>query len=275
MKQLHTSRSWGLAFSVLLISPAYAQSAATPVVLSDVVVAQKFDLASEILPEPRQIFVSVPPGYDTLDAVPVVYVLDAEYRFDLARATRDYLSVTTRMPRALVVGIANPSRSTRDRDLLPESYGGDAEAFGRFVREELRPTIEELYRTNSKNYLVGHSHGAVFAVHTLLRHPGDFDGYVAIDPSLKSIYPQGDTALRQDFGSRKLYLASSDLAYGYMRDVAADMQADFAVFKNSVVQAGDDNLLNVYFDHIADDHGNAYLPGLSRGWRYVFGWRFE
>ena len=60
--------------------------------------------------------------------------------------------------------------------------------------------------------------------------------YIAIDPSLKNIYGPEDTGLQRDLSDKNLYLASSDVAYGFMEDVAADMQADFAMFKNRLIQ---------------------------------------
>jgi predicted alpha/beta superfamily hydrolase len=115
----------------------------------------------------------------------------------------------------------------------------------------------------------------VFVVHTLLNNPTLFDSYIAIDPSLKHMYNEGDSLLNQNLNGKKLYLASSDIAYGYLEDVAADMQADFAVFKKYLYQSRESNNLSFKIDHINDDHGNSYIQGISRGVRYILNWRFE
>jgi predicted alpha/beta superfamily hydrolase len=241
-----------------------------------IVIGQIITLKSAVLNEQRQIYVSLPDGYDTLTSnLPVIYVLDAEYRFGIAQSIQSYFNITTRIPRAILIGIANPTKETRQRDYLPKAYGGEAEKFSKFLSEEVFEFVEQGYKASKKRYLAGHSHGGVFVVYTLLNKPDLFEGYIAIDPSLKHIYSDGDTLLNRELKDKRLYLASSDVAYGYLEDVAADMQADFAVFKNRLYQTREKNKLSFKIDHIDDDHGNSYIHGFSRGLRYVFNWRFE
>jgi len=233
-------------------------------------------IKSDVLKEERQIYISVPPGYDTITAkLPVIYVLDAEYRFGIAQSIQSYFNLTTRIPRAILVGIANPTKESRQRDYLPASYGGEAQTFSKFLSAELLPFIEKNYKANQKRYVAGHSHGGIFVVYALLNTPSLFEGYIATDPSLKHIYDKSDTLLNRNLDNKRLYLASSDVAYGFSEDVAADMQADFAIFKNHLYQSREKNKLSFKIDHIPDDHGNSYIQGFSRGLRYVFNWRFE
>ena len=233
-------------------------------------------IKSDILNEERQIYVSLPTGYDTLSSrLPVVYVLDAEYRFGIAQSIQSYFNITTRIPKAILIGIANPTKEARQRDYLPSSYGGEAQTFSRFLSEEVFALIEQRYKAGKKRYLAGHSHGGVFVIYTLLNNPNLFEGYLAVDPSLKHIYNDTDTLLSRKLNDKKLYLASSDVGYGYLEDVAADMQADFAIFKNHLYQTREKNKLSFKVDHIRDDHGNSYIQGFSRGLRYLFNWRFE
>lgn len=239
-------------------------------------IGQKITISSIVLNEERQVYVSLPNGYDTLSSnLPVIYILDAEYRFGIAQSIQSYFGITTKIPQAILVGIANPDPEARQRDYLPKSYGGESQNFSKFLSEELFPFIEQEFKANQRRYLAGHSHGGVFVVYTLLNNPNFFEGYIAIDPSLKHIYNEGDSGLQQDLSNKKIYLASSDVAYGYLEDVAADMQADFAIFKNHLFQTREKNHLNFKIDHINDDHGNSYIQGFSRGLRYIFDWRFE
>ncbi len=233
-------------------------------------------IKSDVLNEERQIYIYLPPGYDTLTSrLPVIYVLDAEYRFGIAQSIQAYFNITTRIPQTILVGIANPTKESRQRDYLPPAYGGKAQNFSEFISKELFPFIEKNFKASQKRYLAGHSHGGVFAVYTLINNPNLFEGYIAIDPSLKHIYNESDSLLTRELGNKRLYLASSDVAYGYLEDVAADMQADFAIFKNHLYQSRERNKLNFKIDHIYDDHGNSYIQGFSRGLRYMFNWRFE
>ena len=211
-----------------------------------------------MLNEERQIYIHLPQGYDTLTSrLPVIYVLDAEYRFGVAQSIQSYFNFTTKIPPAILVGIANPTKESRQRDYLPSSYGGQAQNFSKFISIELFTFIEKKFKANGKRYLAGHSHGGVFVVYTLLNNPDLFEGYIAIDPSLKHIYNENDTLMHQELSDKRLYLASSDVAYGYLEDVAADMQADFAIFKNRLYQSRDKNKLSFKIDHIYDDHGDS------------------
>jgi predicted alpha/beta superfamily hydrolase len=237
---------------VAFVTAGFAQKKHT----SPIEIGEIINVHSSILNEERPIYVSLPPGYDTLTSnIPVIYVLDAEYRFGVAHSIQSYFYITTKIPKAILVGIANPSTEA--------------------LSEELFPLIEQKYKAKPKRYLAGHSHGGVFVIYTLLNNANLFEGYIAIDPSLKHIYNDRDTLLNQELTSKKLYLASSDVAYGYLEDVAADMQADFAIFKNHLYQTREKNKLNFKIDHINDDHGNSYIQGFSRGLRYLFNWRYE
>ena len=241
-----------------------------------IIIGEILSIYSEVLDEKREIYVALPRGYDTLSKkLPVIYVLDAEYRFELAKSIHSYFGITTRTPRAILIGVANPSQDTRVMNLLPNSYGGFADKFSTFISTELFPLVEDRFKANQDRTIIGHSHGGVFTLYTLLNNPDSFSRYIAIDPSLKHIYQEGDSGLDQNLEDKRLYLASSDVAYGYLEDVAADMQADFAVFKNKLIQSRDKHKLQFKIDHINDDHGNSYINGLSRGLRYVFNWRFE
>src|SRR5882762_7890217 len=126
---------------------------------NSIVIGQIITLKSDVLKEQRPIYVALPGGYDTLTSnLPVIYVLDAEYRFGIAQSIQSYFYLTTRIPQAILIGIANPSKEARQRDYLPNSYGGDAEKFSQFLSKEVFRFVEQKYRANQKRYLVGHSH---------------------------------------------------------------------------------------------------------------------
>ena len=81
-----------------------------------------------------------------------------------------------------------PTHSLRRREgddddpCLKNSGGGDA--FLRFLKEELIPEIDRTYRTKPYRIIVGHSFGALLALHALQSEPDVFQGYIAIDPSV-------------------------------------------------------------------------------------------
>ena len=78
-------------------------------------VGKILSIQSEILDEDRQLYVSLPSNYDAnTENLPVVFVLDAEYRFNITQSIQTYFGLTTQIPPALLVGIANPTRDIRN-----------------------------------------------------------------------------------------------------------------------------------------------------------------
>jgi predicted alpha/beta superfamily hydrolase len=61
---------------------------------------------------------------------------------------------------------------------------GGNEAFLQFIREELMPYVDANYKTQSYKILAGHSFGGITSINCVLTHPGMFDAYIAISPSL-------------------------------------------------------------------------------------------
>jgi uncharacterized protein len=189
-----------LALSTALVAipvPALAQAEAG----EPVVIGHRLTLHSEILGEDRRILVHLPHGYATsTERYPVLYVLDGPDHFHHVSGVTQSLADTYRIPAMIVVGIANTNRS---RDLSPPPHGenyqighisisiadvlptaGGADAFLRFITDELAPFLEARYRTSEFRLLYGHSQGGLFATHSLLTRPESFHAYIASSPSL-------------------------------------------------------------------------------------------
>jgi hypothetical protein len=153
-----------------------------------IIIGEATTIRSQILGEEREILVSLPPAYEaSTDRYPVLYLLDGPGHFHHATGTVAVLARSGAIPALIVVGIGNTDRMrdmtpTHD-DRLPTS--GGAEAFLRFIREELIPHVEGRYRTHSYRVLVGHSLAGLFTVHALTLAPQAFDAYVALSPTLE------------------------------------------------------------------------------------------
>ncbi len=143
-------------------------------------------LHSDVLAEDREIFVRVPPGYETQDkAFPIVYVLDGEWNFELVAAYLDYMIDNHVYPEVIVVGVRNVNRN---RDYVPRSdpnflYTGGADAFLSFIENEWTAFMGANYRTSGERILIGHSFGGVFTLHALFKRPELFDAYIALGSS--------------------------------------------------------------------------------------------
>ncbi len=159
-------------------------------------------ISSDPLGEDREIWVSLPMNYKKGESYPVLYVLDAEWRFDLVRSMAYDLSGNRKIPRHIVVGIPHidmenkrgidltfsQSRIEYDGEAVDSTWynasnSGGAERFYHFLSDELIPLINKHYATNGNNILVGHSYGGYFGAYIAGRnHP--FSALQLYDPSL-------------------------------------------------------------------------------------------
>lgn len=159
------------------------------------------------------VFIKLPQGYYAAKQknYPVVYLLDANFYFDMISAAITKSIEVGGLPPTIVVGIGYQNLammdSLRDRDFtypaadkkLGMSLSGGAEQFLFFIDKELIPYVDSKYPNNSKRVLVGHSCGGYFASYALSRHLANrdtnFKGYLAASPSLE----YGDGYLLKQF----------------------------------------------------------------------------
>lgn len=228
--------------------------------------------SSEILGENRSVHIGLPKDYfQSSTSYASTYVLDAEYKYDICRSMHQYFEISTRMPGTIMIGIANVSRETRNRDLLPSNFGGSDSLFRSFLQNEMIPYIEENFRVNDERALFGHSHGGVFAVNTLLQDHELFKRYIAVDASFQIINSALPDSLSTDLSEKSLYISSSDGLYGFGEEVSSDMITNNMIFQNFMVQNRRASL-NFFAEHIQDDHGHSLLTGFHRGYRWVMDW---
>lgn len=130
---------------------------------------------SKVLNEYRSIRVYLPRGYKqhTSRRYPVVYFQDGQNVFESgnfgswnATSTLDRLIARGQMEE--VIAVAVDHGSNRYNDFVPPQDGGRADAYARFLAEELKPWLDANYRTltQSKHQaLIGSSLGAVAATY--------------------------------------------------------------------------------------------------------------
>ena len=178
-----------LTLMLLALYCSFAQ-AQTPIAFG-----QSYELTSETLGEQRTLNVLLPTEYadSTAKSYPVVYLLDGATDEDFFHAAGllRYLDDHEMMPPAILVGIANvdrkrdftyPSSDPRDQENFPTT-GGSAK-FIVFLHDELPAFVDTTFRTTDHKTLVGQSLGGLLATEILLQHPGHFNDYVIVSPSL-------------------------------------------------------------------------------------------
>ncbi len=150
------------------------------------IASNDFLIHSKALNEDREIYVKLPPNYDSQNReYSVVYVLDGEWNFEYIASYLEYMYTNGTYPEMIVTGIKNVNRN---RDYVPkrDEYfydTGEADRFLSFVKTEWIEEIEKKFSTSKERVLVGHSFGGVFTLHSFFTEPSLFDAYLALGTS--------------------------------------------------------------------------------------------
>jgi predicted alpha/beta superfamily hydrolase len=162
----------------------------------NIVIGQKITLKSKILDSEREISVYLPASYDqnNFNKYPVIYLLDGEKFFHPFSGAVAQLSsdASPQIPETIIVGITSQDRikDSSPTHSLIGPYGKEVEGFKtsggannflKFIKEELIPSIDSTYRTNSYRLFVGYSATGLTILHALFTIPEIFNSYLAID----------------------------------------------------------------------------------------------
>lgn len=156
---------------------------------------EAFTFHSSIVEDTFSIQVALPKSYKvTQKAYPVLYVLDANVFYGITLGAARLLQFGNEIPELIVIGIGYPNEDEhmvlRNRDYLPtyndgSEQSGQAEAFLKFMAEELIPQINKKYRVEAENVtLAGDSYSGLFALYALFTKPGVFNKYIIGSPSI-------------------------------------------------------------------------------------------
>jgi enterochelin esterase-like enzyme len=158
---------------------------------------------SQYLPDDRDVIVYLPPGYEDEPerAYPVLYLHDGQNLFDgrtsyvkdrtwQVREHADEAIESGEVEPLVIVGIYNTGERrlaeyTHDRDW--KMGGGEAEAYGRLIVNDLMPWIAERYRVRQDREstgIGGSSLGGIVSLYLGLRHPEIFGKLALFSPSV-------------------------------------------------------------------------------------------
>ena len=247
-----------------------------------IVIGQTGKIQSAILGEQRDLLIYLPAGYaNGQQHYPVLYLLDGPDNFHHTTGTLAGLVRAGHTPDLIVVGIANTDRT---RDLTPTNLrrqegedgpdfptSGGADAFLRFLTQELIPKVEAQYRTAPYRILVGHSFGGLFAIHALLTEPDAFQATIAISPSLWWDDQQPVQLARQTLVGNAPIRQRLFLTLGEER---GDMMDGFLAMLDVLRFAAPETLQWQSRILEGDDHGSAPIASTRLGLQFLFdGWR--
>jgi predicted alpha/beta superfamily hydrolase/imidazolonepropionase-like amidohydrolase len=150
----------------------------------------------------RQVWVYLPPSYkDSPEKdYPVLYAMDGQNVFEKGTAFQGQewhmdeaaqrAMAQGKMREAIIVAVSNggPKRIEEYSPKAdPEYGGGGAEKFAQFLTKDLKPQIDETYRTQAgpeNTGVLGSSMGGLFSLYMGLAHANTFGLVGAISPSL-------------------------------------------------------------------------------------------
>jgi predicted alpha/beta superfamily hydrolase len=157
---------------------------------------------SRFLPTDRTVIVFVPPGYEGDDArrYPVLYLHDGQNIFDKATAfsqewgvdeTAEQLIEAGTIEPLIIVGVYNAGEKRIDEytptHVEKKKAGGLADRYGQMLVQELKPFIDERYRTlpsAANTALGGSSLGGLVTMHLGLKYATAFGKLAVISPSV-------------------------------------------------------------------------------------------
>ncbi len=262
------------------------------------------EIVSKTLGRTYEVFVSLPRDYreNTSHRYPVLFITDTTYAFPLVRSIarmvgdkgsglEDFILV------GLSYGKGDTPQQSRRRDYTPTPNGprsattsdmpgqpvlhGQAEAYRRFIRDEVFPVIASHYRADmARKTFAGHSYGALLGTHMLLTEPTMFQKYILSSPSLwydqrvmfqreQNYTRQHDDLPAQVFLSVGSYETIKPGATDPRYNSEVDLLGDMRRFE-ARLQAHGYPGLSVESTVIADeDHLSVYPVAITRGLKWA------
>jgi uncharacterized protein len=234
-----------------------------------------------------KLYVSLPKDYATSGrSYPVVYLLDADYSFAIARNVVEHLSERNDLRELILVGIAYDGplqyRLNRTRDYTPrftptggygpeyQQHSGGGPAFRRFLAEELLPFVPRTYRTAPERTLVGHSFGGLFTTWVAFSEPALFTHYLIVSPSLwydgRFMFGREEAFARTQ---RKLPARIFFSVGAREGNAEHDMVQDLRRFAKQVERRGYEGLVTRAHVFDEENHNSVFPAALSRGLRFL------
>jgi predicted alpha/beta superfamily hydrolase len=163
----------------------------------EITIGTKYKIESKILNTKRTYIVNLPDSYNSegTQTYPVIVIIDGGYYFNLFTGIIGEMSNNEQVPEMIIIGLLKVDRvkdytptnsiislnGNKDENYLKTS--GASKLFLDFIEKELLVEIDNKYRTNSFNVMVGQSFGGLLAATSYLSSRTLFGGYIAIDPS--------------------------------------------------------------------------------------------
>lgn len=145
--------------------------------------------------EERSFRIALPSSYGKELKFNVIYVLDADYLFDVVAANAIYLQTYDYIPPTAVVAVdyAIPGqRSDIGFNMTDLSLNQTGDNFYRYLNDEVIPHIGTIIPATGFNTLVGHSYTATYLCSYINRRNRNFNSYILFAPEYTDVMPLSD-----------------------------------------------------------------------------------
>lgn len=266
----------------LVALPSFAETPAPKEDGRPIVIGRSYTLASKVLGDVRRVNVWLPDHYgEAGKSFPVVVLLDGGEKEDFHHITA-LAQITAAWGEGrelIVVGVegvdrrhdlTSPSEVEADRKLLPTSGGADA--YRRFLVEELKPWIAARYRTDGHTALMGESLAGLFTLETLLKSPRSFDDYIVVSPSLwwngGALSREAASDLREgDFAGKRAFIAFDEPSPP--AEEASKERAEQAALETAFAKAKPQGLA-LKIIRPGESHSSIYHPAALAAFRSLY-----
>jgi predicted alpha/beta superfamily hydrolase len=207
---------------------------------------------------------------------PVIIKVDGQWDFPLAASVFNNIYFDGQMPETIIIGIdwadvKGNVHAIRARDLLPAPMGsfansGHAKKFVEVLEKEIIPELNNRFRLNGQEFLLGGSWGGTFVTFALLEQPNIFDGAIAIAGDYKTASEVFDKQIKSLSGSnaldgKRLYIGVGN------GDPVAPAVLDYA----EKLKQAKLNGFKLKLDHLEGfGHSGMNVPGYAAGYQHVF-----
>jgi uncharacterized protein len=271
---------------MLYVTPAFCQQQKVTETSKPFVLGSIEEIESKILSEKRILNIYLPEGYIQNDTTsyPVVYLLDGSADEDFIHTVGLFqfntFSWIDRVPKSIVVGIANVDRrrdftfpSTIESEKKNFPTTGHSDKFISFLEEELKPFINNKYKTNSSSMLIGQSLGGLLATEILFKNPTLFDKYLIISPSIwwdnGSLLNQPIPKIETLSQKTSVYIAVGKEGLT-PSETPRVMEVDANLLAEKLIESKNKNI-QVHFDYLPDeDHATISHQALFNGLRKLY-----
>lgn len=245
---------------------------------------------SRYLDYPRTIMVYLPPSYEHSNShYPVIYMHDGNNLFDPATGfmgrewrvdeTLERMFEQHLLPEVIVVGIYNSPARFDEYTYHPHSFhghqqGGQGKRYARFLIEELKPFIDQHYRTLPQaqhTAMMGSSLGAIISFYIARDYPEVFSRLGLMSPT---VYWANHQLIRDTLQFPRHFKLWVDIGTEEGRDPHTEETVESTqLFIHTLEQIGyrQPENLGFYIDYLVGHDEYAWANRLEKALGYLFG----